>query len=237
MIKLDFKFFDTYRERAVPVCVYLPSDVSICKKVVVFSHGYQDQQMMSLDGNIPGYKKYQYLAEFFTDKNYAFISIQHDLIGDKDGLETIDLLLVQHEAREHLYKRGIENILFVLNEMRREMYQLEYNQFIICGHSNGGDISKYFANKHPEMVTDVIVLDGRRCRIEGPMRILMFEANDTMTDEGVIPQDTALRSQIDLIVVKPQSALHKSYCDDSITVDVQKSIYIAINYFLYSGYL
>jgi len=232
MHKLDFIFFDTLRGRDIPVCVYLPLEKNNDRQVVVFSHGYQEQHILCHKGNIPGYKKYEYLAEFFTDRNYVFISIQHDLIGDDDGLETIDQSLVQHYAREHLYKRGVENILFVLQEMQNEIPELDYEKFIICGHSNGGDISKYFANIYPEMVSDVIVLDGRRCRIEGPMRVLMFEANDTVTDQNVVPQDQVLRSQIELISVKPKDALHQSYCDDEITNSVKKSIFNAIDFFI-----
>ena len=232
MKQLDFKFFDSSRAREIPVCVYLPLNIKHHKNIVIFSHGYQEQKILASHGNIPGYKKYQYLAEFFTKKNYIFISIQHDLVGDNDGLETIDQSLVQHYAREHLYKRGAENILFVLNAIQKEIPQLYYKKFIICGHSNGGDISKYFAKFYPEMISDVIVLDGRRYRIEAPMKILMFEANDTVTEAGVVPQDEILRAQIELVVIKPKDALHKSYCDDAITDNVKNSVYNSITWFL-----
>ncbi len=51
------------------------------------------------------YKQNTYLAKFFTDCGYAFISIQHDIVGDKDGLETLDPNAVQAIARKHLLER------------------------------------------------------------------------------------------------------------------------------------
>jgi pimeloyl-ACP methyl ester carboxylesterase len=228
---INLKLFDTSRQREIPATIAFPEDRS-SGKVVVFSHGYQSQDILQRKSFILGYKLYKYLEEFFTSNGYAFISIQHDLPNDNDGLETIDQNLVQHHAREHLYRRGVENILFVLNELQSDFPQLNYDKFVICGHSNGGDISKYFANKYPERISEVIAVDARRCRIESPMRILMFEANDTVTDAGVIPEAHDMREKVDLVVVKPKNALHAGYCGDGVSNELKSEVFSAISWFL-----
>ncbi len=227
----NLKLFDTSRQREITLTISFPNGSSR-NEIVVFSHGYQTQEEMKRKFNIPGYKKYSYLEDFFTSNGYAFVSIQHDLSTDTDGLETIDPQLVQHHAREHLYRRGVENILFVLNELQRDFPHLNYDKFIICGHSNGGDISKYFANLYPERISEVIAVDARRCRIESNMRILMFEANDTVTDDGVIPEAQEMREKIDLTVVKPRDALHAGYCNDQVTDQLKSEVFRAISWFL-----
>ena len=187
----DVTFFDSTRSRSIPVSIYLPDDAVGNLSVVIFNPGYQSQEDLAKADILLRCKSYTYLAEFFTSKNYAFISIQHDILGDNDGLETLDPKAVQHEVREHLWIRGVENILFVLAQLKQQFSQLDLKKFIIAGHSNGGDIAKYFANLYHEMVSSVIALDGRRCKVAPsvPMKLLMFEAWDTSTDIGVIPDE------------------------------------------------
>ncbi len=59
---------------------------------------------------------------------------------------------------------------------------------ILGGHSNGGDIAKYFAGLYPKMVRSLVLFDARRAKLRPqlPLSVLMFEADDTTTDIGVI---------------------------------------------------
>lgn len=49
----------------------------------------------------------------------------------------------------------------------------------------------------------------------------MFEATDTSTDYGVIPDEgtpkNPKRINLELMMIKPKDAIHMSYCDDGIT--------------------
>lgn len=235
----DFIFTDTTHKRTIPVCVYLPDDISAPLPIVIFNPGYQCQQDLAAPNAQMGYKKYNYLATFFTERHYAFISIQHDMLGDNDSLETIDPTAPQHEAREHIYKRGVDNIFCVINELQQKFSYLTWQKFIIAGHSNGGDIAKYFANLYSDRITCVIAMDARRCRIEpnSNLRLLMFEANDTSTDPGVIPdqgtEDNPKRNNLEWTIVKPRNALHISYNGSYITPDIQQSVFSAIDWFLH----
>ena len=237
---LEFTFTDTVREREVPVCVYLPKNTPGKLPVVIFGPGYQDQHELGESNIKLGYKNYNYLAEYFIQKGHVFISVQHDILGDKDGLETIDHSLPQFEARKHLYVRGEENILFVIKQLKVKLPQLNLENFIISGHSNGGDIAKYFANNHPENITHVIAFDARRCLIKpgNHLKILMFEATDTSTDPGVIPdqgtEENPKRKNLEWVIIKPKNALHASYSDTYITGEIRTYVLGAINWFLHN---
>ncbi|MCH9754047.1 MAG: hypothetical protein K0T99_04020 [Alphaproteobacteria bacterium] len=232
----DVNLYDKSRSRNIPVAVYLPKNTETKLPVVIFSHGYQKQIDM-VDGQLE-YKKYTYLAEYFTNKGYAFISIQHDIPGDTDGIENIDPDLPKVDARKHLWIRGEENIFFVINELTKQIPEINFNNFIISGHSNGGDISKYFANNNTEMVTHVISFDGRRCPLgeNKNLKLLMFEAIDTSTDVGVIPdegtQEQPKRFNLEWVTIKPKNAMHMSYSDVAITDEIKNAIYKGLDFFL-----
>lgn len=195
---------------------------------MIFSPGY----------GLSEYKNYHYLAEYFTEKGYVFISIQHDMPEDKDGLKTIDPKALQAEARKHLWIRGEANIFFVLSEIKKLFPNLDFDQFIIAGHSNGGDIAKFFAGNNPKMITNIIVMDARRCPLKPKtnLRILSFEANDTSTDLGVIPdegtKENQKRTNLEWVIIKPKNALHASYLGDYITDEVKHSVLNSIEWFL-----
>ncbi len=64
----------------------------------------------------------------------------------------------------------------------------------------------------------------------------MFEADDTTTDAGVIAEpikdNNAMRSNVDLVVIKPRGAMHISYTEDNITDDLKCKIFSAIDWFI-----
>lgn len=227
---IELNLFDNFRNRSVPTLIYMPDKFEGILPVVIFGPGYNN-----ID---PVYKNYSFLANYFVDKGYGFITIQHDLAEDGDGLETIDPKAVQHEAREHLYKRGVENIQFVIKELKAKQLKLNLQKFIIAGHSNGGDIAKYFTGLYSEQISNIILFDARRCRLKTNsfVRMLMFEADDTSTDLGVIPdegtKENPKRLNFEWIIIKPKGALHTSYMDNDITDELKKKIFKALEFFL-----
>lgn len=235
---IELNLFDHARARPVPVLVYIPDELIESLPVVIFNPGYQDQEDLMKPDNILAYRKWEYLAQYFTDKNYAFIAIQHDLPGDTDGLETIDPKLPATEERHHLWLRGEQNILFAIDELKQKHPNFNFDNFIIAGHSNGGDIAKFFSNNHEEAISSVIVFDGRRCPIRAgnKQKLLIFEATDTSTDIGVIPdegtQNNPKRINLEWIIIKPKDAFHTSYRGDLITPELKEKILKAIEFFL-----
>ena len=238
MQTLEQNLFNKTRNRQVPILIYTPANPKESLPVVIFNPGYQEQKDLSRPDNILAYRKWEYLAEYFVKLGYAFIAIQHDMLGDTDGIENIDPKLSQVEARKHLWIRGEKNIFFVIDELKQQFPEFNFDNFIIAGHSNGGDIAKFFANNHEEAISSVIVFDGRRCPIRAgsKQRLLIFEATDTSTDIGVIPdegtQDNPKRTNLEWIVIKPKDAFHTSYRGDLISPELKTKVLKAIEFFL-----
>ena len=234
----ELNLFDNSRARPVPVIIYTPENAIDNLPIVIFGPGYQKQEHLINPDFIDEYKQWEYLAEYFTSKGYAFISIQHDIIGDNDGLEFIDKSLAQSVARKHLWIRGEMNILFIIKELKQKFSNFNFDKFIISGHSNGGDIAKFFANNRSETISSVIIFDARRCPIadNSKQKLLMFEAGDTSTDIGVIPDEGTekdpKRINLEWMIIKPKDALHVSYCGDLITEELKEKVYKGIDFFL-----
>lgn len=236
MERIDFDYYDKDRSRSVPVSVYLPRKKGNHLPLVIFSPGYQEQKEIE-NGELSN-KNYNFLAEYFTSNNFAFISIQHDILGDNDGLETIDPKAIQDDARKHLFIRGAENILFTLNCLEKEDLSIDFSNIILSGHSNGGDIAKYFMNQYPQYSNILILFDARRAilRPQRKVKVLMFEADDTTKDKNVIAdpirENNIYRSNLDFTIIKPNSAMHASYKDKNMTKNLKDKIYNALDYFL-----
>jgi pimeloyl-ACP methyl ester carboxylesterase len=75
--------------------------------------------------------------------------------------------------------------------MKMRYPKLDYNQLTMLGHSNGGDISMFFAGNNPELVTKIVTLDNLRVPflMSGKSRILSFRSRDWKPDPGVVPND------------------------------------------------
>jgi hypothetical protein len=234
----EINLFDQGRSRFIPVLIYTADNIEENSKVVLFNPGYQKQDNLQKLDVILEYKQWSYLAEYFTSKGYVFISVQHDILGDNDGLETIDSKANQAEARNHLWVRGEENILFVIQELKNQYSHFDFKKFIIAGHSNGADLAKFYANNHEENISSIISFDGRRCPIApfAKQKLLMFEAWDTSTDIGVIPDEgtetAPKRKDLEWIVVKPQGAVHMDYQGSKITERLKRYVLRVIEFFL-----
>jgi pimeloyl-ACP methyl ester carboxylesterase len=200
--KLDM--FDESRGRNIPVVVYQGETAN--KQVVIINHGYQIKNT-----------EYSFIANSLAANGYFVVSIQHDLITDirpKTG--------TLWERRKPFWERGVQNILFVINELQKIEPQLDFSKVILIGHSDGGDASMMLAQTHPEMVSKVISLDSRRYPFprNPKLKILRFGAIDDEPDEGVVP-DTGIQE----IYVK--GARHIDLSDrgsPEIKDEIQKSI-------------
>ncbi len=173
-------FYDHSRDRVIPVAFYLPGDgkQSQHQKVVIFNHGYGQNK----GGD---YLTYSYLTENLAAKGYFVVSIQHELPTD-------DLLAVEANlqvARKPNWERGVDNIRFVLSELKKTKPELDYNHVTLIGHSNGGDMVVLFAHKYPDLVDKIISMDNRRMplpRTSTP-KLFTLRSNDYPADVGVLP--------------------------------------------------
>lgn len=172
---------DKRRNRSIPLEIYLNNE-SVAKAksgitkfpVVILNHGYTVKNT-----------EYSFIANHLAANGYLVASIQHDLPGDPELPKNANLF----ERRMSGWKRGVENIKFVISELKRLNPGLNFQKVILIGHSNGGDISMLFTDKYPEMVTKVISLDSLRYPFptKNNIPILSLRANDTKADDGVLP--------------------------------------------------
>jgi pimeloyl-ACP methyl ester carboxylesterase len=147
--------------------------------VVILSHG-----------NTVKFTEYSFLANVFAARGYMVVSIQHDLDTDEPMVTKVG---EQYVGRGMQYNRGIANIMFAIDELKKLQPNSDYRHLTMVGHSNGGDISMYFAKRYPDMIKKVVTLDNLRVPFmtDGKFKILSFRSKDPVfkADPGVVPDD------------------------------------------------
>ncbi|MGO9361683.1 MAG: alpha/beta fold hydrolase [Xanthobacteraceae bacterium] len=139
-------------------------------------------------GNTVKNTEYSFLANAFAARGYLVASIQHDLPSDKPLVTQQGSLFV---GRLDVYERAEQNILFAIEQLKKIQPNADYDHLTMVGHSNGGDISVYFAHEHPDLVTRIVTLDNLRVPLvsAGFAKILSFRSKDQQfkPDPGVVP--------------------------------------------------
>src|SRR6202795_4791011 len=180
-------FYDASRDnRPVPIYIAVRRDKEmqanagmIKLPVAILNHG-----------NTVRFTEYSFLANIFAARGYLAISIQHDLETDAPMVTKVGELYV---GRLPQYQRGIANIRFAVEEMKKVEPNADYDHLTMVGHSNGGDISVYFAKMYPDQIKKVVTLDNLRVPFmtDGKFKILSFRSKDPVfkADPGVIPPE------------------------------------------------
>jgi hypothetical protein len=154
-------------------------------------------------GNTVKNTEYSFLANSFAARGYLVASIQHDLPNDAPLMTREGSLYV---GRLKVYERAEQNILFAIQQLEKIQPHADYDHLTMVGHSNGGDISVYFAHEHPDMVTRIVTLDNLRVPLlaAGFAKVLSFRSKDEhfKADPGVVP--TASSSDMDIIHTNAQ---------------------------------
>jgi predicted alpha/beta-hydrolase family hydrolase len=139
-------------------------------------------------GNTVKNTDYSFLANVFAARGYIVVSIQHDLPTDAPMVTKVGELYVGRLAQ---IQRGVANIKFAVEEMKKVQANADYDHLTVVGHSMGGDITMYFAKQYPDEVRKVVTLDNLRVPFitSGKFKILSFRSHDPQfkTDPGVIP--------------------------------------------------
>jgi hypothetical protein len=179
-------FHDPLRDRAVAVDIAVRRDREmqaiaemITLPVAILNHG-----------NTVKFTEYSFLANLLAARGYMVVSIQHDLETDEPMVTKVG---EEYAGRQPQYNRGIANIMFAIDELKRIQPNSDYRHLTLVGHSNGGDISMYFAKHHPDLIKKVVTLDNLRVPFitEGKFKILSFRSRDPVfkADPGVVPDD------------------------------------------------
>lgn len=179
-------FYDASRGRPIEVAIAIRRDKEMAANaginilpVAIVNHG-----------NTVKFTEYSFLANVLAARGYMAVSIQHDLATDAPLVTKVGEPYV---GRLPVYERGVANIEFIINEMKKMQPNADYNHLTLVGHSNGGDISMYFAKMHPDQVKKVVTLDNLRVPFltDGKFKILSFRSKDPVfkADPGVVPDD------------------------------------------------
>jgi len=183
----SFTFYDTSRENrpvAVDIAVRRDKEMQanagmIKLPVAIFNHG-----------NTVKNTEYSFLANVMAARGYEVVSIQHDLPTDPPMVTKVGELYVGRLAQ---IQRGVANIRFAVEEMKKLQPNADYDHLTVVGHSMGGDITMYFAKQYPDEVKKVVTLDNLRVPFmtSGKFKILTFRSKDPefKTDPGVIPSE------------------------------------------------
>src|SRR5260370_27802404 len=141
-------------------------------------------------GNTVKFTEYSFLANVFAARGYLAVSIQHDLPTDAPLVTKVGEIYV---GRLPQYQRGIANIRFAVDEMKKIEPNADYDRLTMVGHSSGGDISMYFAKMYPDQIKKIIELHNLRVPFitDSRFKILSFRSKDSVfkPDPGVIPDD------------------------------------------------
>jgi hypothetical protein len=176
--------FDTTRSRPVAVDLAVRRDYEMKA-----DNGYGKLPVAIIsNGNTVKNTEYSFLANVLAARGYLVASIQQDLPTDPPLITKIGMPYV---GREPIYQRGEANIMFVRQQLEKLQPHADYDHLTMVGHSNGGDVSMFFAKQHPELVSKVITLDNLRVPfvLSDKMKILSFRSKDPnfQTDPGVLP--------------------------------------------------
>jgi hypothetical protein len=210
--------FDTTRDRPVVVDVAVRWDAEFKAgagvtplPVAIISHG-----------NTVKNTEYSFLANVLAVRGYLVASIQHDLPNDPPLMTKEGSLYV---GRLGVYERGEQNTLFAIRELKKLQPNADYDRLTLVGHSNGGDISMFFAQQHADLVQRVVTLDNLRVPIlkSGP-KIISFRSKDPVfkSDPGVVPDDTdAKKAGIDIVRTDAQHTDMSDQGPDSVKTSIQ----------------
>jgi pimeloyl-ACP methyl ester carboxylesterase len=153
-------------------------------------------------GNTVKFTEYSFLTNLFAARGYMVVSIQHDLDTDAPLMTKVGELYV---GRLPVYQRGVANIVFAVTQLKAILPNSDYDHLTMVGHSNGGDISMYFARMYPDRVRKVVTLDNLRVPFmtDGRFKILSFRSKDPVfkADPGVVPNEEECE-KAGIVVVK-----------------------------------
>jgi hypothetical protein len=214
--------FDAARQRPVAVDVAVRRDYEVKADA-----GYWKLPVAIIsNGNTVKNTEYSFLANVFAARGYLVASVQQDIATDPPLMTKIGLPYV---GREGVYERGEANILFVVGQLEKQQPNADYDHLTLVGHSNGGDISMYFAKQHPALVSKVITLDNLRVPfvLSDKLKILSFRSKDPnfKTDPGVLP--TPQQARADGIDIVRTNAQHTDMSDrgpDTVKEKIQATL-------------
>ncbi|MFC4655869.1 MULTISPECIES: hypothetical protein [Rheinheimera] len=132
---------------------------------------------------------YAFLANTLIELGYLVVAVQHELPSDPPISTSGDLFT----NRLPMWQRGADNLRFVRQSLAQTDSDYDWNQLLLIGHSNGGDISALVLTQNPDFANTLVTLDHRRYPLprDTQLKVLSIRASDFEADPGVLPQQSA----------------------------------------------
>lgn len=189
--------YDESRDRLIPVEVSHPVEKEHCNEtekcpLALLSAGYG-----------VSHTKYDFLAKQLNQMGYMVVAIGHELESDPPLSVSGNL----YETRSENWMRGAETLDFIKRRLASTYQHYNFNDLLLIGHSNGGDISSWLANAGKDYVDTVITLDHRRVPLprSKDINVLSIRGSDYPADEGVLPPPEEIREYRMCITEIPKS--------------------------------
>lgn len=197
--------YDKERARTIPIIISEPVNASVqCTNkskcsVAFISAGY----------GVP-HNNYTFISELLNNRGYLSIAIRHELKTDPPLSITGNL----YQTRLENWQRGVKTLKFVKKALEKQLTSYDFNNLLLVGHSNGGDISALLANESPSYVKELITLDHRRVSLprSKTIKVLSIRASDFSADPGVLPSNIE-QKQYPSCVIKIDEAQHNDMSD------------------------
>ncbi|ESP92427.1 alpha/beta hydrolase [Pseudoalteromonas luteoviolacea] len=188
---------DKARNRAVPIEIKRPKTASSChvKKpcpVAFISAGY----------GVP-HQDYQFLSETLVNLGYLTVAIRHELKTDPPLSVSGNLF----QTRQENWLRGAKTIEFVRTKLASSYPQYDFDNLLLVGHSNGGDLSALLINHGKDYISGLVTLDHRRVPLPRNINVpvLSIRASDFPADEGVLYTNSELKTYPGCVIKIPES--------------------------------
>ena len=222
----SLNLYDTARSRPIAVDLAVRRDYEMKA-----DSGYAKLPVAIIsNGNTVKNTEYSFLANVLAARGYLVASIQQDNPSDPPLVTKVGMPYV---GREPIYERCEANIMFVREQLKKLQPNADYDHLTMVGHSNGGDVSMFFAKEHPQLVSKVITLDNLRVPfvLSDKMKILSFRSKDPnfKTDPGVLP--TAQQAKTDGIDIVNTQFQH-TWMSDRGPETAKETIQAALDHFL-----
>ncbi|MCK7460217.1 alpha/beta hydrolase [Idiomarina aminovorans] len=173
------KIYDESRDRSIPIEVSYPNLKEHCNEaqqcsVALLSAGYG-----------VSHTKYAFLSKQLNQMGYMVVAIGHELESDPSLSVSGNLF----ETRRENWIRGAETLDFIKHNLASTYQNYNFNDLLLIGHSNGGDISSWLSNDGKDYIDTVITLDHRRVPLPRSenINVLSIRGSDYPADEGVLP--------------------------------------------------
>lgn len=196
--------YDETRNRAIPITVSYPGNPKLCSTeqqcpVAFLSAGYG-----------VSHTEYSFLSEKLSLLGYLVIAIGHELPNDPPLSVSGNL----YETRAENWQRGAITLDFLQGTLKPRFKHYNFDQLLLIGHSNGGDISAWSGNEGKSFIQTIITLDHRRVALprNKNIQVLSIRASDFPADAGVLPTEEEQRLHNSCVVTIPD-ARHNDIAD------------------------